>query len=531
VRGNILVAAQDLVLGEQSKLQVVGAGAGGVPEMVHWMAEDEVMWALLRFEFGSGSFKRTKIIFLHFNGESTSTIKRGQANALTKTVSNFFRNGGKDLFHASIQLKQIDEVTLENIINTVSEYFIVDSISGGSTSQMLKEYHEQVAKEQQKLKDAAKDEKERLRAVRMERKAVQIALANEVIEDVQQVVIQAELTSAVEKPGVDSPTPSITKLMSTPNMKPRATMRNPGVLLQLSVESLKQVGNGGLWNWSLVGPDVDKLPMLGGGQGGVDEMRKCAEANQDLVMYGLIRLQFEGSTMLQTRFVMLHIIGEQVPTVRRGRFNAVRPKMEKRFRDFANITAVVPDVAPKDTTLETILDKIGFAASYLTQGGGGEESKVGALRAYQEALIKEQAENAKAIHPKLKPAQALATKVIEEPHTDETATFSLEAAKSFAESLVSGAPSRKTTEDGEAWNPDDDSEDEYSEEEGDETAPHAQMRLEEVNDLIRTTKECNWALVRPRPKAKAAPKAAPQPEAASPPAAFEPPARDAEAAA
>lgn len=280
--------------------------------------------------------------------------------------------------------------------------------------------------------------------------------------------------------------------------KPRMTLRNPAVLLQLSIETLKQVGTGGLSNWALVGPDVDKLPMLGGGQGGVDEMRAAAMENQDLVMYGLLRLQFSAPGFSQTRVAMLHIIGESVPTVKKGRLNALRPRMEKRFRDFANLACVIPDVAPQDVTLETIMDKMGFAADYTFEGGGAKESKVSALKAYQESLIKEQ--TMAAVAKKAKPAAALAHKVVEEPEAPE-----VEKLGQTMISLTAPDAASQVTEEPEE---EEEEESESEDEEKEELAPHSDLQIEEVNDLVRLKRECNWALIRPRPKGAAGSKLA-----------------------
>ena len=45
----------------------------------------------------------------------------------------------------------------------------------------------------------------------------------------------------------------------------------------------------GEWNWALVGPDVQTMPLLGGGSGSAEEMREFIEENPDSVMFGLVR--------------------------------------------------------------------------------------------------------------------------------------------------------------------------------------------------------------------------------------------------
>ncbi|MDR3742258.1 MAG: hypothetical protein P4L40_24845 [Terracidiphilus sp.] len=40
----------------------------------------QVQYALLKFVFGTGAFARTKILFLHINGDKCSALKRGRLN-------------------------------------------------------------------------------------------------------------------------------------------------------------------------------------------------------------------------------------------------------------------------------------------------------------------------------------------------------------------------------------------------------------------------------------------------------------------
>merc|ERR1719412_3313028 len=85
---------------------------------------------------------------------------------------------------------------------------------------------------------------------------------------------------------------------------------------------------------------------------------------------------------------MMHIVGESVKAVKRGKWNALRPQFEKRFGDFASLGAICADVAVQDVTTKTILDKVGYTTGYLVEGAQ-EENSVTALRAYQQALINE----------------------------------------------------------------------------------------------------------------------------------------------
>jgi len=239
--------------------------------------------------------------------------------------------------------------------------------------------------------------------------------------------------------------------------------------MQLSLEGLQQVARGGNWNWVLVGPDVTSLPLLGGGSGGVDEMRATAKDNQDLVMFGLIRVQFSSPGFTQTRFCMMHIVGESVKAVKRGKWNALRPQFEKRFGDYASLGAICADVAVQDVTTKTILDKVGYTTGYLVEGAQ-KDNTVSALRAYQQALINERL-NVE-ISQKPRPHQVLRERIrsMEEQDIGEEVT---EESQREAH------------------------EEEESEEE-EQYAPHFDETIDEANRLVRISREANWALIRPR---------------------------------
>lgn len=93
-------------------------------------------------------------------------------------------------------------------------------------------------------------------------------------------------------------------------------------------EALRGIAEGGQWNWVLLGPDAKSLPLLGCGTGCVDELRACAQESEDLVTFALVRLGFGVGRLQRFKWAFLHIIGREVPVVKRGKFNAVRPAME-----------------------------------------------------------------------------------------------------------------------------------------------------------------------------------------------------------
>merc|ERR1719336_559285 len=266
-------------------------------------------------------------------------------------------------------------------MNDVAEYFVVDSISSASTSSMIKGYHEQLAKEAVEAREREAQRAAHEVEVRERRRLQQQQMAASVVREMEE-----------ELPPSLSPEDRQNVLtLEVPHMDDgqqvgkRASLQ---VLMQLSLEGLQQVAQGGKWNWVLVGPDVAKLPLLGGGSGGVDEMRATAKENEDLVMFGLIRVQFSSPGFSQTRFCMMHIVGDRVKAVKRGKWNALRPQFEKRFGEFASLSAICADLAVPDITTKTLLDKVGYITDYLVEGAK-KDNTVSALRAYQQSLINE----------------------------------------------------------------------------------------------------------------------------------------------
>ncbi|CAK0848104.1 unnamed protein product [Prorocentrum cordatum] len=112
----------------RSPLVVLGAGRDGVEGLQELVDEAAVQWALIRFELGGGSFVRHKLVFLHFNGEDCPAMRRGQANSLTSEAQNLLRKGNQEGFHASLSLTRKSEVTVSEILDRVSNFFVKDDI-------------------------------------------------------------------------------------------------------------------------------------------------------------------------------------------------------------------------------------------------------------------------------------------------------------------------------------------------------------------------------------------------------------------
>merc|ERR1719367_40390 len=148
----------------------------------------------------------------------------------------------------------------------------------------------------------------------------------------------------------------------------------------------------GRWNWVLVGPNPETLPLVGGGSGGVDQMRDCL-AQQEVEQkaekqfanfYGLLRLRFGTGRMGRTKYVFVQASrvderadeGEETsPTsgdnqkslkrgntmmsaVRHGQAMSQRGAMEKALLEFVHFAAKIEATSLDDLTVSNVVEKV-----------------------------------------------------------------------------------------------------------------------------------------------------------------------------
>ena len=71
-----------------------------------------MLYGILRFKFGTGTFQRVKYLFVHFNGEGVSVVKRGQWNA--KKGAAHEEVGST---HAEVKMTEVEQCTLDNVLD------------------------------------------------------------------------------------------------------------------------------------------------------------------------------------------------------------------------------------------------------------------------------------------------------------------------------------------------------------------------------------------------------------------------------
>eukprot|EP00434_Breviolum_minutum_P042936 symbB.v1.2.038241.t1/scaffold5835.1/size23238/2 len=266
---------------------VLAAGHGGIAELQEHVESSSVQWALLQFCVGEGTLRRQRLLFLHINGKDCPPIPRGRANELTASVQRALREGSggtAEAFHASVEVKGSEEVTVENLLQRVLPFFVVDKEE--YSVQWLQSHYDR------QLRDAEKSEP----------KVVHV-------HHEPPPATQGEGAAASAKRG------TIFELGNT-------TFSTGRDALKAVAEPL------GPWNWAFFTGGTE-LTVVAGGIGSVEEMRTCYEEHPEDVLFGLLRLGFGEGRLRRTKYVFIHAIGDRVPAVTRGRLSAQRPQMEE----------------------------------------------------------------------------------------------------------------------------------------------------------------------------------------------------------
>jgi len=97
------------------------AGSLSINEMMKDVKDDEVLGAILRMGFGSGSFRRAKHIAVWWSGEKVGAVARGALNAKKKRVMELLKPWA---FTYTAQKKE--DLTVKHLIDIVHQKLAVD---------------------------------------------------------------------------------------------------------------------------------------------------------------------------------------------------------------------------------------------------------------------------------------------------------------------------------------------------------------------------------------------------------------------
>eukprot|EP00439_Symbiodinium_sp_Y106_P020551 s2168_g2.t1 len=327
---------------------VLGAGDGGVEELQLWVDDSSVQWALLEFCVGQGPLARQRMIFLHVNGERCSPIARGRANELTPEVQRLMREGLEmgEAFHATVEVKTAEEVSLSNLLERVLPFFTVDGSDGYTVKWLHSQYEQQLSSAKAAGTAAASSE-------------------------------PRSATDAEQKSGG--------AVVEIGAYQASASLYN-------GRDALKAVGEPmGAWNWVFFQADPVNLKVVGGGIGSLEEMKSCYESHPTDVLFGLLRLGFGAGRLRRTKYVFIHAVGAKAPVVARGRLSAERPKMEEVFGQFASASVMMEIQHLADLTLDNVVERVRRAAIVDDDilGRDAGSPSVFSVEAFQKALQEE----------------------------------------------------------------------------------------------------------------------------------------------
>lgn len=146
-------------------------------------------------------------------------------------------------------------------------------------------------------------------------------------------------------------------------------------------EALREVAcEGGAWNWALVGPDPECLPLSAGGAGGIDEMRDAVGKSSH--SFGLLRATFGIGEDATTKFIFIHASSDGNAVGRRfsarafGQAMMTAPTMEAAILGFSPCSAKLRIRCEEECTIEELVEKL------LTTARGGDAELI-SVQSYQ----------------------------------------------------------------------------------------------------------------------------------------------------
>jgi len=106
-----------VVLGykDNSTIQVVGKGSGGVSEAVALLHEDQVNYGMFRVNFtADDETVRTKFVLFAWGGPKASILKKGKMSVHKASIKTIFKD-----FALEIQTDTLDDLSEEAVIRQV----------------------------------------------------------------------------------------------------------------------------------------------------------------------------------------------------------------------------------------------------------------------------------------------------------------------------------------------------------------------------------------------------------------------------
>lgn len=127
---------------------------------------------------------------------------------------------------------------------------------------------------------------------------------------------------------------------------------------------MEAVGNNEAWNWAFVGADPVNLPLVGGGDGGFDEMQECYEglSGDHVNIYGLLRMDFGSDSGGVSRWVFIRASNSEDTTkmsvIKRGQQKALAGAMQSAVSEICQTHATVQVTCPDEFDWNDFVERL-----------------------------------------------------------------------------------------------------------------------------------------------------------------------------
>lgn len=241
------------------KFECVARGSDSVNNAFAQLDDTRVQFMLIKFPVGSGTFKRTKYVYVHFVGPKCGIVKRGKWNAQLGNILSLFQAS------SGVEVDSKEVLSFEYLITQLKKVFVADDGSF-SLQKIQEEYNKRIAEEIAKAQSAAVglQDNEPRSPIRQRKLAVELGLNTE----------------------------SVLKALR---------------------EDL------GPFNWATFEANPQKLVLVQGGSGGIFEL--VDELPDDKVVFGLMRLAFGTGRFRRTKHIFFQWSGDGVGAVAKGKAN------------------------------------------------------------------------------------------------------------------------------------------------------------------------------------------------------------------
>jgi len=333
---------------------VVKATGVGVEELAKKISDSTVSWALLRFQVGSGTFSRLKIVSVTCQGDNTPAVHRGRLMSRTPDVLQLFGHT-----HADLEVTSAEDLSVESMYKQLTPVFEADNLGEYSLAAMQADL--------EKANEAAK--------------AAAVAAAKEAAEAEAKAkeAAEAQAKEAAEAAKIAAAEPAD----DAEDAKGPKKKKNPGVSKEDGLEALGTMS--GKFNWMILEPK--NLEVHDVGFGGIEELKESLDA--DNILFGLMRFTFPREKAPPiVKYLFIHWIGPEVSAVKRAQLNAKQKAAADEFRSVCSITFSKTAYTPDDLKLEELISDL-KQITYDTADSSDRELSVDW---YREALSQEMQE-------------------------------------------------------------------------------------------------------------------------------------------